>query len=150
MRIEIRTCIHCGETKEIEQKHKHATNICRECRNKQSNKFNTERALARGRRPGTTGRRPYPLEDGINLPTQKFRKIARKMIKMEEKEDWRKFMRENLDNTLANEELMSWIKGHDDDTPTKKIKKIHSDYPDTRYMTWEDYERGLGENEVDS
>ena len=150
MRIEIRKCIHCGEEKSIPQPEKFARNICKECRNKASNYYNTKKALANGSRPGTTGRRPYPLGNEWNSTHHKFRTLGKKMFKIMDKEEWRIEMRNRLNEVIENEELISWINAHDEDEPIKKASKIKRDYPDTRGMTWEEYERGLGDNEVDS
>lgn len=146
MRVEIRTCIKCGETKEIEQKHTFKCNICRECRNKKSNEYNTKRALANGRRQGTTGRVPYPLSDEWHNPSNKFRALASKMFKIKDRDKWIEEIKINLDNTLSNQSLMDWINAHKDDKPNKRIKKK----PDTRSMTWEEWEEGgWGDDSVD-
>lgn len=148
MRIEVRTCIKCGEEKEIEQRHTFATNICRECRNKKSLEYNTIRALKNGRRPGTTGRRPYPLRDGYTLTGPLFKAMASKTFKCKTREEWRELMRERLEWVLHNEELSHWIFAHNDndDKPKKRTKKK----PDTRNMTWEEWEEGgWGNDSVD-
>jgi hypothetical protein len=149
MRIEVRTCIHCGETKEIVQKHKFATNICNQCRTKKANDYNKEKALASGRRPATTGRRPYPLRDGYKTTGPLFKAMASKTFKCKTKEEWRALMGERLENVFQNDELSYWIFAHNEDKP-KKVTQIKKDYPNTKGMTWEEYERGLGDNEVDS
>jgi hypothetical protein len=46
---------------------------------------------------------------------------------------------------------MTWIKTEKEDEPKpKKPNNIKRDYPDTRGMTWEEYQKGLGEDDVDS
>lgn len=148
MKTEIRTCIKCGETKEIEQKHTHATNICKQCRSKAANEYNKVRALQNGRREGTTGRRPYPLRDGHKLTGPLFKAMARKTMKCKTKEEWRELMRERLEWVLHNEELSYWIFAHNDkdDKPKKKTKQK----PDTRNMTWEQWEEGGWGEDLDS
>ena len=146
MRIEIRTCIHCGETKEIAQKHKFATNICNQCRTKKANDYNKEKALANGRRPATTGRRPYPLRDGHKTTGPLFKAMASKTFKCKTKEEWRALMRERLEEVFNNADLSYWIFAHNEDKPKKKVKKE----PDTRNMTWEEWEAGgWGDDSVD-
>ena len=133
MRIEILTCIHCGETKEIEQKHKHTTRICKQCRSKAANEYNKIRALKNGRRPGTTGRRPYPLRDGYTLTGPLFKAMASKTFKCKTRDEWRALMKERLEEVFKNDELCHWIFAHNDDKPkNKRETKIKLDYPDTR------------------
>ena len=144
MRIEIRTCIHCGETKEIAQKHKFATNICNQCRTKKANDYNKEKALANGRRPATTGRRPYPLRDGHKTTGPLFKAMASKTFKCKTKEEWRALMRERLEEVFNNADLSYWIFAHNEDKPKKRNKPK----PDTRNITWEEWEaRGWGDEE---
>lgn len=151
MRIEVRTCIKCGEEKEIPQRYKHATNTCLDCAREYSKIYQREEAIRDGRRVGTTGRVPYPLRDGHRTTGNLFKCMASKTFKCKTKDEWRELMKERLNKTFQNAELMSWINAHDGDEPKdKKTNKIKEDYPDTRYITWEEYERGLGENEVDS
>jgi hypothetical protein len=148
MRIEVRTCIHCGETKEIAQKHKFATNICNQCRSKKANDYNKARALANGRRPATTGRRPYPLRDGYKTTGPMFKAMSTKTKRCKTKEEWRALMGERLEEVLNNADLCYWIFSHngDDDKPNKRSKPK----PDTRSMTWEEWEAGGWGNEEDS
>lgn len=151
MKIEVKTCIKCGEEKEIPQKHKHATNTCTDCQRTASREYQRAEAIREGRRVGTTGRVPYPLRDGFKTTGNLFKGMASKTFKCKTKDEWRGLMRERLDKALEDADLMSWINAHDgDEVKDKKQKRIETDYPDTRYMTWEEYERGLGENEVDS
>jgi hypothetical protein len=149
-RVEIRTCIKCGETKEIPQKQKHATNTCIECQRTYSKEYQRAEAIREGRRVGTTGRVPYPLEERYTTTGNKFKLMASKTFRIRDKSEWRQLMRERLDAALNNVDLMKWINAHDGDEPIKKQKKIERDYPDTRGITWDEYERGLGEDEVDS
>lgn len=145
MRTEIRTCIHCGETKEIEQKHTYATNICKQCRSKAANEYNKIRALKNGRREGTTGRRPYPLRDGHKLTGTLFKSMASKTFKCKTRDEWRALMKERLEAVLQNEELSYWIFAHNDNDD--KPKKSKEKKPDTRNMTWEQWEEeGWGDS----
>ena len=153
MTLEVRTCIKCGETKEIKQRHKHANNICGDCSRKTSREYQRNEAIREGRRQGVNGRFPYPLEGKWDYPSQKFNAMAKKMKYMMEREEWVEQIKINLDDTLNNPLIMDWINAHkgDDDAPKlKRKKKIDTDYPDTRYMTWEEYMKGLGDEEVDS
>jgi len=149
MRIEVRKCIHCGEDKPIQQPEGHSRNICRECRNKRSNYYNTKKAIANGRKVGQTGRIPYPLPEGFQTTNQYFRSLAKEMFKIKDREKSIELMKERLNRLLENNEVMKWINGHEEDKP-KRQTQINKDYPDTRYMTWDEYEKGLGNNEVDS
>ena len=151
MKIEIRTCIKCGETKEIPQ-HNHTSNICTKCRNEASRIYAQRRAEEQGKRKGVMGRLPYPLEDKFQYPIQKFQSINKVMKKFHFRDEWRAQLKINLDITFNDKEVMAWINAHtgDDDKPKKKQKRIEKDYPDTTKMTWEEYTAGLGEEDVDS
>lgn len=151
MRIEVRTCVKCGETKEIPQKNKYATNVCIECQRAASRHYQRMEAIREGRRIGATGRVPYPLEDKYTTTGNKFKLMASKTFKIKNRSDWRQLMKERLDAALENDELMKWINAHDGDEPKeKRQKRIETDYPDTRYMTWDEWESQLDENDIDS
>lgn len=152
MRIEVRTCVKCGETKEIPQRNSHANNICTECARNYSREYQRAEAIKNGVRIGTTGRVPYPLRDGHRTTGNLFKCMASKTFKCKTKEEWRGLMKERLDNVFQNDELCRWIFAHNDgDEPKdKKPNKIKEDYPDTRYMTWEDFENNLDEEDIDS
>ena len=148
-RIEVRTCIKCGEEKEIVQKFKYATNTCGDCQREASRIYQREEAIREGRRIGQTGRVPYPLESQWKHINDKFRFMAKKMKRIEDRDKWIQQIRINLEVTFQNKEIMEWIYAHKDDEPTaKKQSKINIDLPDTRKMDWEDFEReGWGEPE---
>lgn len=151
MRIEVRTCIKCGETKEITQRQKHANNICGDCSRKTSREYQQQAAIKEGRRLGVQGRYPYPLEGIWSYPNQKFNAMAKKMHSILEREEWIRQLRINLDETINNPLVMEWIKSTKDDTPkTKRVTAIKKQYPDTRGITWEEYMAGQGEDDVDS
>ena len=145
MRSEVRTCIHCGETKEIVQKHKFATNICNQCRTKKANDYNKKKALENGRRPATTGRRPYPLRDGYKTTGPMFKAMSTQTKRCKTKEEWRALMGERLEEVLNNDDLRYWIFSHNEDKPNKRTKPK----PDTRSMTWEEWEEGGWGDSVD-
>jgi hypothetical protein len=149
MRIEVRACIHCGEEKEIPQPKGFARNICKECRNKRSNQYNTAKAIANGRKVGQTGRVPYPLPEGFKTTNEYFRSLAKETFSIKNREQSIELMRTRLNETLEKDNVMKWINGHEEDKP-KRITQIKKDYPDTRYITWEEYQKGLGDDEVDS
>lgn len=149
MRIEVRACIHCGEEKEIPQPKGFARNICKECRNKRSNQYNTAKAIANGRKVGQTGRVPYPLPEGFKTTNEYFRSLAKETFSIKNRKQSIELMRTRLNETLEKDNVMKWINGHDEDKP-KRITQIKKDYPDTRYITWEEYQKGLGDDEVDS
>jgi len=152
IRSEIKTCIKCGVTKEIIQRYKHNTNICLECSNEQAKFYARNAALRDGRRIGVNGRYPYPAEGGFEVGgRRKLYKIRTQLEKCKNRNDWIELIKANLDTALNDLPLMDWIKTHkDDNNLAKPKKKIETDYPDTRYMDWDEYERGLGEEDVDS
>lgn len=150
-RIEIRTCVKCGETKEIPQRYSHANNICTDCARIYSREYQRAEAIKNGRRIGTTGRVPYPLRDGHRTTGNLFKCMASKTFKCKTKSEWRQLMKERLDKTFNDSELMSWINAHDGDEPKdKKPNKIKQDFPDTRNMTWDEWEAGGWGDETDS
>ena len=150
-RIERRTCVKCGEEKDIPQRYKHATNVCLECQRAASRHYQKLEAIREGRRVGTTGRVPYPLEDKYTTTGNKFKLMASKTFKIRDRSDWRQTMRERLDAALENAELMKWINAHDgEEKKEKKQTKIEKDFPDTRYMTWDEWEAGGWGDETDS
>lgn len=150
MRIETKLCIKCGEIKDIPQRHKHSTNICKDCQNEASRRYQKEEAIREGRRVGLMGRLPYPLEGKWSYPSQKFNSIRKNLDKFIKREDWIKQMKSNLEETFNNKEVMDWINAHKDEAPLKRQKKIERDYPDTTKMTWDEWEKGGWGDEVDS
>jgi hypothetical protein len=151
MKIEERICIKCGETKEIPQPKDHANNICLDCARTASREYQKKVAIKDGRRIGVMGRFPYPLEGKWAYPVQKFNAMAKKMKYIMEREQWVEQIKINLEETMNNPLVMDWIKSaKDDDKPAKRQKKINKEYPDTRGMTWEEYTKGLGKDDVDS
>lgn len=150
-RIEVRTCNHCGETKGIIQRHKYATNTCDDCQRERSKNYQRLAQIKKGKRVGTTGRVPYPLEPEWKHMNDKFRAMAKKMKYIIEREEWIKQIRINLEETFEKRDVMEWIYAHnDDDDKPKKQTTINKELPDTRNMTWDEFERGLGEDDVDS
>jgi hypothetical protein len=149
-RIEIRTCIKCGEEKEIVQRHKYATNTCADCQRNYSKEYQRMESIREGRRVGMTGRVPYPLEEQYTTTGNKFKLMASRMFKIKERDDWRQEMRRRLDYALGNVELMKWINAHDGDEPIKKQKRIERDFPDTRGITWDEFETGAWGEPEDS
>jgi hypothetical protein len=146
--VETRTCIKCGETKEIPQRNKHACNICVECQRAASRQYQKLETLKRGGTLGRTGRVPYPLNGEYETTNKKFRQLAIVTFKTKSREEWRELMRNRLVN--LSEDVLKWIYAHQEDETPKRENKIKKDYPNTKGMTWEDYEKGLGDNEVDS
>jgi hypothetical protein len=149
MTIEIRTCIKCGETKEIKQKATHANNVCGECMRSRQKEYAKEAAIKAGK--GTVvGRKPYPGTFDI-AARNKFYRLKSELEKCKHREEWIPIIIRNLDITLNDVEIMNWIKTEKDDEPKpKKPNNIKADYPDTRGMTWEEYQKGLGDDDVDS
>ena len=150
MRIEVRTCIKCGEEKDIKQRHIHANNICGDCAKTRSKEYQREAAIKKGK--GTTvGRKPYP--GGFDTAARnKFYRLKTELEKLHRREEWIPIIARNLNVTLNDVEMMQWIKRQRDDepTPTKKQKTINKKLPDTRNMTWEEYQKLQGEDDVDS
>ncbi len=150
MNIELRECIKCGETKEIPQPKNHTSNICIVCRNTAARIYSERRAEEKGKRKGIMGRLPYPLEGKWAYPNQKFQSINKVFKKLHFRNEWIEQIKINLEITFNNKEVMDWINAHKDEAPLKRQKKIERDYPDTKNMTWDEFERGLGEDDVDS
>ena len=141
MRTEIRTCIKCGEDKEIVQRHIHATNICGDCAKALSNKYQREAAIKAGKNIGVVGRKPYP--GGFDTAARnKFYRLKTELDKSNYREEWIPIIRRNLDIVLNDVEMMIWIKSTNDDEPKpKKQKAINRKLPDTRNMTWEEWDK---------
>lgn len=151
MRIEVRTCIKCGEDKEIKQRHIHANNICGDCAKAYSKIYQKEAAIKAGVNVGVVGRKPYP--GGFDTAGRnKFYRLKTELDKCRYREEWIPIIARNLNVTLNDVEMMQWIKRQRDDepTPTKKQKTINKKLPDTRNMTWEEYQKLQGEDDVDS
>jgi hypothetical protein len=149
MILEIRTCIKCGETKEIKQKATHANNVCGECMRSRQKQYAKDAAIKAGK--GTiVGRKPYP--GGFDTAARsKFYRLKTELEKCKHREEWIPIIIRNLDITLNDKEIMEWIKTEKEDEPKpKKPNNIKMDYPDTRGMTWEEYTKGLGDDDVDS
>ena len=149
MRTEIRTCIKCGETKEIIQRHKHATNTCGDCTKACAKEYQREASEKAGK-SNIVGRKPYPGTFDIAART-KFYRLKAELEKCKDRKEWIPIIIRNLNTAFNDEELMLWIRTEKDDEPKpKKQKTIHRELPDTRGMTWEEYMEGLGEEDVDS
>ncbi len=73
-----------------------------------------EKALYSGRRPATTGRRPYPLRDGYKTTGPLFKAMASKTFKCKTKEEWRALMAERLEEVFNNADLSYWIFAHNE------------------------------------
>jgi hypothetical protein len=149
-KIDIRTCIKCGETKEIPQRNKYACNICVECQRAASRHYQKLETIKKGGTSGRTGRVPYPLNGEYETTNKKFRQLAVVTFKTKNRKEWKELLVKRLNDVLENYEVMKWINAHQEDEPIKRQTNIDKEYPDTRYMTWDEYERGLGDNEVDS
>lgn len=149
MILEIRTCIKCGETKEIKQKATHANNVCDECMKARQKEYAKEAAIKAGKST-IVGRKPYPGTFDI-AARNKFYRLKTELEKCKDRKDWIPIIIRNLQVALNDEELMLWIRTEKSDEPKpKKPNKIKIDYPDTRGMTWEEYQKGLGDDDVDS
>jgi hypothetical protein len=72
--------------------------------------------------------------------------MATKTFKCKTKEEWRALMGERLEAVFNNADLSYWIFAHNEEKPNKKTKPK----PDTRNMTWEEFEAGGWGNEEDS
>lgn len=142
MKIEIRTCIKCGETKEIPQKLIHSTNVCDDCKRAASREYQRIASIKKGKRSGIIGRLPYPLPEGYKATGNYFKSLSVKSFRIKDRKEWIEYFRKRLDEIFQNEEVMNWINAHKDNEPIKRQKKIETDYPDTRNLTWEDYEKG--------
>jgi hypothetical protein len=149
-RVESRKCIKCGEVKDIIQRHNHATNTCDDCQRERAKHYQRASQIKKGKRIGVMGRFPYPGGGFDTSARAKFYRLKSELLKCKDRKEWLPIIIRNLDTTLNDSELMLWIKSTKDDDKPKKQKRIETDYPDTRYMDWDEYERGLGEEDVDS
>jgi hypothetical protein len=149
-RVESRTCIKCGEVKDIIQRHKHATNTCDDCQRIASRAYQKKESIREGRRIGVMGRFPYPGGGFDTSARTKFYRLKTELLKCKDRKEWLPIIIRNLDTALNDSELMLWIKSTKDDDKPKKQKRIETDYPDTRYMDWDTYEAGLDDDETDS
>jgi len=150
MRIEVRTCIKCGEEKDIVQRHIHATNICGDCAKARSKEYQREASIKAGK-SSIVGRKPYP--GGFDTAARnKFYRLKTELEKLHHREEWKPILSRNLDIVLNDKEMLEWIKSTKEDKPkpTKKQKVINKKLPDTRNMTWEEYQKLRGEDDVDS
>jgi hypothetical protein len=149
MIIEIRTCIKCGEEKEIKQRYAHACNTCADCMRARQKVYAKEAAIKAGK-GSIVGRKPYP--GGFDIAGRsKFYRLKTELDKCTHREEWIPIIKRNLDITLNDADIIQWIKTEkEDEGKPKKPNKIKTDYPDTRGMTWEEYQKGLGEDDVDS
>lgn len=148
IRTELRTCVHCGEEKEINQRRAYANNICGDCVRARSKAYQRIKAVEIGRRVGQVGRVPYPLEKQWDYIKQKFNTTQNKLMGIKEREDWIQQLRINLDEVLENKPVMDWILAQKGEKKTKKQTKINKQYPNTRGITWEEWEAlGFGGEE---
>ena len=86
MRIEVRTCIKCGEEKDIVQRHIHANNICGDCGKARSKEYQKEAAIKKGKRIGMPGRKPYP--GGFDTAARnKFYRLKTELEKLHHREE---------------------------------------------------------------
>lgn len=142
-------CLKCDEVKPIPQKVKFRTNICLDCQRAQQRQYQREEAEREGRRAGIMGRFPYPLGK-YEYYQQKFYERRKIMNSINDREEWIEQIKRNLKETVEDKELMIWINSHKDDEVQKKQKKIDTEFPDTRNMSWEEYMEGVGDDDVDS
>jgi DNA-directed RNA polymerase subunit M/transcription elongation factor TFIIS len=146
MRIEIRTCIKCGEEKEIKQRHIHANNICGDCQRERAKEYAKEVAIKLGK-SNIVGRKPYP--NGFDTAGRsKFYRLKTELDKCKNREEWIPIIARNLDITLNDAEIMKWIKSEKEEEKPKKQKVINRELPDTRGITWEEWDKlGYGSEE---
>jgi hypothetical protein len=69
--------------------------------------------------------------------------------KCKHREEWIPIIVRNLYTAFNDKEIMEWIKSTNDDEPKpKKQKTINKKLPDTRNISWEDWEKlGYGTEE---
>jgi hypothetical protein len=126
---------------------------CKHCTN-EWNKQETKRKIAEGLIEPLEHKLPYPFDTTNGDAANRFRRIQKELSNCYTKEERREFYKKQLEEA---EELgiLLWIYDRRDEE-TKKEKRtqtrgmIKRNYPDTRGMTWDEYERGLGDDDVDS
>jgi hypothetical protein len=68
--------------------------------------------------------------------------------KCKNREEWIPIIKRNLDITLSDAEIMKWIKSEKEEEKPKKQKTINRELPDTRGITWEEWDKlGYGSEE---
>jgi hypothetical protein len=124
---------------------------CKFCTN-EFNKKETKRKLEEGLIEALEHKQPYPFDTTNGEAGSRFRRIQKALDGCNSREERRELFHKQLQEA---EELgiLLWIYDRRDsdtkkETQSKSRGMIKKDYPDTRNMTWDDYEReGLGEPE---
>jgi len=128
-------------------------NRCNVCTN-EWNKIQKQRKIDEGLIIPLENKLPYPFNTTNGEASSRFKRIQKGLKECYTREERREFFQKQLKEA---EELgiMQWIFDRRDEE-TKREKRtqtrgmIKKHYPDTRGITWEEYTKGLGDNDVDS
>jgi hypothetical protein len=120
-------------------------NRCPPCTN-EWNKKETKRKLEEGLIQPVEHKEIYPFNTTNGEAASRFRDIQKRLKNCYSREERRAFFQKQLDEA---EELgiIKWIFDRRDaesknENRNKSKGMIKKDYPDTRYMTWDEYEAG--------
>jgi len=119
---------------------------CKACQSKLQKECNERSRRAR--------KEQYPFDTSNGEAKSRFRRIYRELNKCETREE----LTAHYDKMFKEIEelgILQWIMDRRDAETaeakkSKSVKRIRNEYPDTRGMTWEEYQKGLGDEEVDS
>lgn len=138
---ETRTCNVCSKEFHTMK----PINRCPPCTN-EWNKKETKRKLEEGLIQPVEHKEIYPFNTTNGEAASRFRDIQKRLKNCYSREERRAFFQKQLDEA---EELgiIKWIFDRRDaesknENRNKSKGMIKKDYPDTRYMTWDEYEAG--------
>jgi hypothetical protein len=123
-----RKCIKCGTEFELKPNAK-SSNICTPC------KTTYQRAYARKRVAESPEgyKEKYPYKEHLKIA--RFRKLRNQLHKMNNREEWKQFFKQKLDDLeTIDKEVLIWIYDRRDHgtLDENRISRIKEDYEDTR------------------
>ena len=118
---------------------------CKFCTN-EWNKQETKRKIAEGLIEPLEHKLPYPFDTTNGVAANRFRRIQKALNKCYTREERREFFQKQL-NEAEELGILLWINDRRDNESKKETQSVSKaktikKYPDTRNMTWDDYERG--------
>ena len=146
---ETRTCNMCSKEFHTMK----PINRCTPCTN-EWNKIEKQRKIDEGLIIPYENKENYPFNTMNGEAANRFNRIQKELKNCYTREERRAFYQKQLKEA---EELgiIKWIfdrrdaeTKNENRTQTRGMIKKH--YPDTRGMTWDEYQRGLGDDDVDS
>lgn len=96
----------------------------------------------------------YPFDTANGEAKSRFRRIYRELNKCETRAELTAHY-DKMFKEIEENGILQWILDRRDletqeARKTKSGNSIRNEYPDTRGMTWEEYRKGLGKDDVDS